>query len=138
MGQPHRKTQRIHSIGLLAQLVSALPCHGRGRGFESRTSRVNKIAAEAQEEWLRTKNAANGSNGIIADGAIKADLLGCGSSGFNGLNPYGTPTYSSKKTTRTTTIVREYNDEGKLVKETETIMEEETNPSTTYQPYVTY
>jgi hypothetical protein len=27
------------SFGLLAQLVRALPCHGRGRGFKSHTDR---------------------------------------------------------------------------------------------------
>jgi hypothetical protein len=27
--------------GLLAQLVRALPCHGRGRGFKSHTDRKN-------------------------------------------------------------------------------------------------
>src|SRR6476660_380846 len=30
---------RCHARGGVAQLVRALPCHGRGRGFESRRSR---------------------------------------------------------------------------------------------------
>src|SRR6476646_4869336 len=30
---------RSHARGGVAQLVRALPCHGRGRGFESRRSR---------------------------------------------------------------------------------------------------
>lgn len=92
---------------------------------------MNKIAAEAEEAYL-TKNASNQSGGSIE--FSESNILGCGT---NGLYPYPTTTSTSKKTIRTTTTVREYNDEGKLVKETETIIEEETNPSFT-QPFVSF
>src|ERR1051325_7278535 len=44
MGAPLTRT---HARGGVAQLVRALPCHGRGRGFESRRSRhlINNLAA---------------------------------------------------------------------------------------------
>lgn len=35
----------LKSAGVLAQLVRALACHARGRGFESRTSRHSMNAA---------------------------------------------------------------------------------------------
>jgi hypothetical protein len=86
------------------------------------------------------KNASNqsggsfSSEGLVAGSTVDGTLLGCGT---NGLYPYPTTTSSSKKTIRTTTTVREYNDEGKIVKETETVVEEETNPvyTTPYSPY---
>ena len=30
---------KVYNFGPMAQLVRALPCHGRGRGFESRLGR---------------------------------------------------------------------------------------------------
>lgn len=107
---------------------------------------MNKIAAEAEEVWLAKnasnqsggtidKNASNQSGGTFSDTDINASVLGCGTNGLYQYPSYTTST--SKKTVRTTTIVREYSPEGNLVKETETVVEEETNPSytTPYQPY---
>jgi len=86
---------------------------------------VNKIAAEAHDEWVRAKNASNQSGGSIT--GEKFNTLG-----YLTTTTYPSYTTSSKKTIRTTTTVREYNDAGLLVRETETIVEEETNPTTTY------
>ena len=35
-----------YSIGLVAQLVSAPPCHGGGRGFKSRRGRSGRVSSD--------------------------------------------------------------------------------------------
>ena len=39
-------------IGSVAQLVRALPCHGRGHGFESRLNRHFDIHLPTKEDFL--------------------------------------------------------------------------------------
>lgn len=79
------------------------------------------------------KNASNQSGATLEF----SGTLGC-VTGNGILQAYPSYQSTSKKTVRTTTIVREYNDKGNLVKETETVVEEETNPSSTfpYQPHI--
>jgi hypothetical protein len=96
-------------------LVSASPCHGEGRRFESGKSRVSHLE----------RNASNQSGGTFN---LVSEPLGCVT---NGVYPYTTSTYSSKRVVRKTTTVREY-EKGELVKETETVEETEDFPTTTY------
>lgn len=91
---------------------------------------MNKITAT---EEVSAKNASNQSGGSIIPTNINTEVIGCGTNIFYPNHP--DYTYSSKKIVRTTTTVREYNDQGNLVKETETVVEEETLPTTT-SPYV--
>jgi hypothetical protein len=96
-----------------------------------------EIRKATHDMAVAVKNASNQSGGTIDSGEINGTVLGCGTNGMSMYpNGYGY-TSSSKKTTRTTTIVREFNDEGNLVKETETVVEEETNPSYTSPAYPT-
>ena len=52
----------IH-VGPMAQLVRAPPCHGGGRGFESRLGRLNGILAQLGEH-LPYKQRVIGSSPI--------------------------------------------------------------------------
>ena len=45
---------RLYIIAVVAQLVRALPCHGRGRGFESHRPR-NKNGISRFFVWSTTK-----------------------------------------------------------------------------------
>jgi hypothetical protein len=44
-------TRRSKHRGGVAQQVRALPCHGRGRGFESRRSRIPRLSAANELFW---------------------------------------------------------------------------------------
>jgi len=49
-------TLYLHSeFGSVVQLVRMLPCHGRGRGFESRPVRENPLIFKGLFYWGKTK-----------------------------------------------------------------------------------
>ena len=50
------RTERFIRDGLVAQLVRALACHARGRGFEPHPSRHSQYASVAQLVEQRTEN----------------------------------------------------------------------------------
>ena len=57
-GGPGKKQNRdITIVGDVAQLVRALPCHGRGRGFEPRRPRHHSKALRMMGDPKKTKVA---------------------------------------------------------------------------------
>jgi hypothetical protein len=84
------------SIGDVAQLVRALPCHGRGRGFEPRRPRHHsrRLRSVWQEIFAKDSNGtkARGLNGLF--GATEQNRvriwlsLDLTKSGFEGLDLY--------------------------------------------------
>ena len=60
-------------IGLVAQLVRALACHARGRGFEPHPSRHSQYASVAQLVEQGTENPCVVGS-IPTGGTISADL----------------------------------------------------------------
>src|SRR6476619_8166798 len=70
---------RSHARGGVAQLVRALPCHGRGRGFESRRSRFWRpppnARATTMKKATRTMNAGKSGSKEGDEGDSPSELI---------------------------------------------------------------
>ena len=64
-----------YSIGLVAQLVSAPPCHGGGRGFKSRQGRGNlRVSGQIAQSVEHTPEKCGVASSILALATIMAPL----------------------------------------------------------------
>ena len=68
-----RTRRTMHERGSLAQSVSALPCHGRGRGFESRRNRSVPDGSTAEHPTVNRQVAGSNPARGARDSSVKED-----------------------------------------------------------------
>ena len=63
------------AFGPVAQLVRALPCHGRGRGFKSHLDRIGKCGRVVEGSCLLNSRGVKASVGSNPTASSKKDAL---------------------------------------------------------------